>query len=196
MKTIMNSEDLTTIDQLTAFLEGTQRVAFEVASNKDSRYQWVQRTLVKFHYLSLSKQDKGVLIRYLMKVSGYSRQQITRLVKQYRDTGRLVRQQRTANGFSRRFTTKQPPASAGGCLVSDSRGRYACALHPVPHPHGYWQSKPLRDTTGSAGAFLVMGLCLQRHQFQARQGLSLSPKDCFLSSQNLLNNEQLAKLPR
>lgn len=106
MKTIMNAEDLTTIDQLIAFLDGTQLVAFEVASNKDSRYQWIQRTLVKFHYLSLSKQDKGVLIRYLMKVSGYSRQQITRLVKQYRDTGRLVRQQSTGNGFSRRFTSE------------------------------------------------------------------------------------------
>lgn len=102
----MNAEDLTTIDQLIAFLDGTQLVAFEVASNKDSRYQWIQRTLVKFHYLSLSKQDKGVLIRYFMKVSGYSRQQITRLVKQYRDTGRLVRQQSTGNGFSRRFTSE------------------------------------------------------------------------------------------
>ncbi len=48
MKTIMNAEDLTTISQLIAFLEGTQPVAFEVASNKDSRYQWVQRILVKF----------------------------------------------------------------------------------------------------------------------------------------------------
>ena len=100
----MNIEDLTTINQVIAFLEGTQRVAFEVADDKDSRYRWVQRTLVKFHYLSLSRPDKGVLIRYLMKISGYSRQQITRLIKQYRDTGRLVRQQRTVNGFSRRFT--------------------------------------------------------------------------------------------
>ena len=100
----MNAKDLTTIDQLSAFLEGTQRVAFEVASDKDSRYQWIQRTLVKFRYKSLRKPDKGVLIQYLVKVSGYSRQQITRLVKQYRDTGRLVRRQRTAKGFSRRFT--------------------------------------------------------------------------------------------
>ena len=104
MKTIMNAKDLTTIDQLSAFLEGTQRVAFEVASDKDSRYQWIQRTLVKFRYKSLRKPDKGVLIQYLVKVSGYSRQQITRLVKQYRDTGRLVRRQRTVKGFSRRFT--------------------------------------------------------------------------------------------
>ena len=100
----MNAKDLTTIDQLSAFLEGTQRVAFEVASDKDSRYQWIQRTLVKFRYKSLRKPDKGVLIQYLVKVSGYSRQRITRLVKQYRDTGRLVRRQRTVKGFSRRFT--------------------------------------------------------------------------------------------
>ena len=100
----MNAKDLTTIDQLSAFLEGTQRVAFEVASDKDNRYQWIQRTLVKFRYKSLRKPDKGVLIQYLVKVSGYSRQQITRLVKQYRDTGRLVRRQRTVKGFSRRFT--------------------------------------------------------------------------------------------
>ena len=100
----MNAKDLTTIDQLSAFLEGTQRVAFEVASDKDSRYQWIQRTLVKFRYKSLHKPDKGVLIQYLVKVSGYSRQQITHLVKQYRDTGRLVRRQRTVKGFSRRFT--------------------------------------------------------------------------------------------
>ena len=100
----MNAKDLTTIDQLSAFLEGTQRVAFEVASDKDSRYQWIRRTLVKFRYKSLRKPDKGVLIQYLVKVSGYSRQQITRLVKQYRDTGRLVRRQRTVKGFSRRFT--------------------------------------------------------------------------------------------
>ena len=94
----MSIEDLTTIDQVITFLEGTQRVIFEVPRDKDLRYQWVQRTLVKFHYLSLSRPDKGVLIRYLMRLSGYSRQQLTRLIKQYRDTGRLGRAER---GLSR-----------------------------------------------------------------------------------------------
>ena len=55
----MSIEDLTTIDQVTAFLEGTQRVIFEVPKDKDLRYQWVQRTLVKFHYLSLSRQGRA-----------------------------------------------------------------------------------------------------------------------------------------
>ena len=48
--------------------------------------------------------DKGVLIRYLMKVSGYSRAQVKRLIKHYRETGRLRPRQRTIRGFARRYT--------------------------------------------------------------------------------------------
>ena len=38
-------------------------------------------------------------MRFLIKLTGYSRQQITRLVKQCRDTGKIERQQRTYQGF-------------------------------------------------------------------------------------------------
>ncbi len=59
MKTIMKLEDLTTIDQLGDFLSGTQAVAFPVLSGKDPCYRWIQRELVKCHYLKLSRQEKG-----------------------------------------------------------------------------------------------------------------------------------------
>jgi len=72
MKTIMKLEDLTTIDQLTEFLSGTQAVAFLVSSDKDTCYRWIQDELARFRYRTLPRQSKGVLIRYLMKVSGYS----------------------------------------------------------------------------------------------------------------------------
>ena len=42
-------------------------------------------------------------MRYLIKVSGYSRQQLTRLVAQYRQSGRLQRCQRTVAGFKTRY---------------------------------------------------------------------------------------------
>ena len=71
MKTIMKLEDLTTIDQLTDFLSGTQAVAFSVISDTDACYRWIQGELVKFRYLKLPRQGKGVVIRYLMKISGY-----------------------------------------------------------------------------------------------------------------------------
>ena len=39
-----------------------------------------------------------------MKISGYSRQQLTRLIAQYRKMGRLQRRQRTVCGFKRKYT--------------------------------------------------------------------------------------------
>lgn len=68
----MKLEQLKTIGQLEAFLSGTQSVAFAVASNKDSNYRWIQGELVRFQYLSCARADKGVVIRYLIKVSGYT----------------------------------------------------------------------------------------------------------------------------
>jgi hypothetical protein len=104
MKTIMKLEDLTTIGQLTDFLTGTQAVAFSVLSDKETCYRWIQRELAKFQYLALSRPTKGVVIRYLMKISGYSRQQLTRLIAQYRQTGRLRCRQRTVSGFKLKYT--------------------------------------------------------------------------------------------
>ncbi len=100
----MNVEDLNSIEQLEHFLEGTQAVAFEVISGKDERYQWIQRKLIKFQHLTLGKRDRGAVIRFLGKVTGYSRQQLTRLIKQYRDKGELVRKQKTVNGFKKRYS--------------------------------------------------------------------------------------------
>ena len=54
----MKLEDLKTVDQLTSFLSGTQSVAFSVISDKDECYCWIQGELVKFRYLSLSRQEK------------------------------------------------------------------------------------------------------------------------------------------
>ena len=100
----MNVDKLNTIDQLTDFLDGTQPIAFCLASNKAERYQWVQQNIAKFHYRDLNKVDKGIVMRYLMKVSGYSPAQLKRLIKQYRGTGHLRPQQRTVAGFTRRYT--------------------------------------------------------------------------------------------
>lgn len=104
MKTIMTLDKLTTIDQLARFLDGSQVCAYEVQSSPQERYEYIKKILIQFRYHRLSKRDKGVVIRYLMKISGYSRQQLTRLIQQYRETGKCVRKQQTLRGFSRRYT--------------------------------------------------------------------------------------------
>ena len=100
----MKLDDLRSIDRLRDFLESTQDMAFAVLTGKDERYRWIHQTLIKFCYRRLSKADKGIVIRYLMKMSEYSRQQATRLIGQYIHCGQLRRRQCTVRGFQRRYT--------------------------------------------------------------------------------------------
>jgi hypothetical protein len=60
--------------------------------------------LIRYEYDKLKRPGKGLITRYLIKISGYSRQQLTRLIAQYRQGGKLVRRQRTTHGFSRCHT--------------------------------------------------------------------------------------------
>ena len=88
------------------FLAGTQPVTFSVLSTKEESYQWIQGNLLRFEYLTLSKPDKGLVCRYLEKVSGYSRQHLTRLIHVYRQSGCVTRRQRSVQGFARRYTVE------------------------------------------------------------------------------------------
>lgn len=100
----MKLENLKTIAQLEDFLSGNQKVAYGVATSKDERYQFVESTLKRFMYKNLKRQEKGVLIKFLIKISGYSRQQLTRMISQYVKSGYIVRHQKTTNGFERKYT--------------------------------------------------------------------------------------------
>jgi len=86
---MMKIEHLKTIEALESFLEASQPVVFSVLGNKTERYHFIRKTLVTFRYATLSKKDKGVVVRYWLKMTGYSRQQTTRLIKQYIDTGKI-----------------------------------------------------------------------------------------------------------
>jgi hypothetical protein len=100
----MTLSKLTTTEQLKHFLDGTQICAHTVLGGKDERCQWVRKTLIQFRYIALKRADKGIVRGYLMKISGYPRQQLTRLIKQHLKTGKIVRHQQTNRGFYVRYT--------------------------------------------------------------------------------------------
>ena len=79
---IMSLEQLNSIDDVRGFLEGTQAVIFGVAATKKERYRWIQKALVKHWYMLLNKAGKGLITRYLMKVTSYSHAQTKRLIRQ------------------------------------------------------------------------------------------------------------------
>ena len=100
----MKIENLDTIEALEAFLQGNQLVAFSVLGNKVERYSFIRKTLVKFDYITLPRKDKGIVIRYLIKMTEYSRQQLTRLIKQYIKTGKINWTPCRSNGFTKKYT--------------------------------------------------------------------------------------------
>lgn len=99
----MEEARLQTLAQVKAFLDGTAEVAFRVP--KAERHRFVERVLKRFGYAQHGRADKGVLLRYLERMTGLSRQQVTRLVQQYRKDGKLSkRQSAPRHGFTHRFT--------------------------------------------------------------------------------------------
>jgi len=106
MRTIMNIENLSTIESLENFLQGNQAIAYSVLGDKTERYQFIRKTLVKFSYVRCSKKDKGVINAFLRKISGYSRQQLTRLVRQHKQSGHIKWRPSRTNGFACKYTSK------------------------------------------------------------------------------------------
>jgi len=79
----MNKAKLTTVEQIRLFLSGT-----------------------RFSYRNLTKSEKGILLRYMERVSGYSRQQLTRLVQRFLKNRQLAKQYHPSkNGFERRYNS-------------------------------------------------------------------------------------------
>jgi transposase InsO family protein len=99
----MNDRQLQTLAQLQAFLDGTTAVDFAVAA--EERYGFIGRTVRRFSYRRLKRVEKAVVLRFLERVSGYSRQQLTRLVKRGADRAPLLKGYRgSRTSFSSVYT--------------------------------------------------------------------------------------------
>ena len=102
----MNETKLTRLEQVRAFLAGTAEVGFCVPDKgEDGRYRHIAAVLSRFGYQRLKKPDKGLILRYLERTTGYSRQQITRLVGRWCG-GKTLRKGYRAptHGWERKFT--------------------------------------------------------------------------------------------
>ena len=99
----MNDKQLATLAQVKAFLKGTTTVDFAVADTE--RYAFIARTLQRFGYRRRGRADKGVVLRFLERVSGYSRQQLTRLVQRGKQRCPLTKRYcASRTSFARTYT--------------------------------------------------------------------------------------------
>ncbi|MBU4210138.1 integrase [Patescibacteria group bacterium] len=78
----MNDSRLNNINQLKAFLKGTQKLDLSLRkASLEKRYKFIDQTIDRFQYKYLRKKDKRIILCYLKKLTGYRKAQIHRLVK-------------------------------------------------------------------------------------------------------------------
>ena len=68
-----------TIDQIREFakLDMSPKLGFP---SKKEKYKWIDTVLIRFRYRSLKKNDKGVVRKYIQKMTSLSDSQITKII--------------------------------------------------------------------------------------------------------------------
>lgn len=100
----MNEVKLETIEQMREFLAGTAEVTFSIPADQASLHGFVAGVLRRCRYFKLSRGARGVVIAYIQRLSGYSRQHLTKLIARYRDVQSLTPLSRTSRtSFGARF---------------------------------------------------------------------------------------------
>ena len=102
----MNDGQLQTVERVRGFLEGSEAVEFRGLTAQE-KYYWIEEVLIRFKYHRLKRGEKGVIRRYIEKVTGYSRSQVSRLIAEYKRTGRLRRMQYRRHRFPRKYTPSE-----------------------------------------------------------------------------------------
>ena len=84
----MDDAENLSLEAIGRFVEASEDIRFE-AENRQQLYAWVERVLVGQQYAQLGKAARGLVRRYIEKMTGLSRAQVTRLIARYTASGRV-----------------------------------------------------------------------------------------------------------
>jgi len=103
----LHTQGLQTLAQVRAFVSGNEPISFTL-TDRPAAYDWMSDTLGQFGYALCKRSDKGALRRYLRKVTGFSRAQVARCIKQFTTDGGRIKDRRRAPSvpFVRRYTAE------------------------------------------------------------------------------------------
>ncbi len=100
----MDDSEAGSLEQIRVFLAGSGEVRF-AGQRREEVYAWVERTLVRHQYASLNRPGKGLVRRYIGRMTGLSRAQTTRLIAAYGSCGRVKAAVYQRTKFVARYTS-------------------------------------------------------------------------------------------
>ena len=99
---MQNAEELNP-EQISEFLKASHGIVFS-GQGRAEIYGWTQQVLIAQEYASLGKKERGAVRAYITKVTGLSLPQAARLIRMYRETGRIEQQPHQRRQFPRKYT--------------------------------------------------------------------------------------------
>ena len=84
----MDDAEKLSLESIGQFVTAREDIRFE-AQDRQQLYDWVEQVLVGREYGQLGKAARGLVRRYIEKMSGLSRAQVTRLIALYTASGRV-----------------------------------------------------------------------------------------------------------
>jgi hypothetical protein len=85
-----------------------KKVGSEVVDFSDQttpeKYNWIEEVLIRFKYHQRKRGEKRVIRRYIERITGYSRSQVSRLITEYKQSGKLKRMPYRRHRFPRKYT--------------------------------------------------------------------------------------------
>ena len=99
----MHQAEKLSLDQIEAFLRASEEVRFE-AETREQVYPWMEQVLRLQQYQQQGRKARGLLRRYLAKLTGLSRAQVTRLIARYQAQRELQPVVYRRHRFAQRYT--------------------------------------------------------------------------------------------
>jgi transposase InsO family protein len=100
----MNEAQVRTLEQVREVLAGTHLLEMRPMADEEGRYAWIEAVLKRFAYRGLARVERGAVLEYVQRMSGYSRAQVTRLVSRWMSRKPLVKRYRAPeHAFARRY---------------------------------------------------------------------------------------------
>lgn len=112
MTITMKDTRLPSILELHELLTGSEGLSFSSVDRAEA-YVWIEETLRTYDYLHRSRKDKGLIRRYIAKMTGYSRAQIARFIREYRKTTHVAVRTVYRHRFPTRYTREDVVLLAG-----------------------------------------------------------------------------------
>jgi transposase InsO family protein len=91
------------LEEIRRFVEASEAIRF-AGEKREQVYGWIERVLCQQEYARQGKAARGLLRRYIEKMTGMSRAQVTRLIGRYLASGRVGDRVYRRHRFAQRYT--------------------------------------------------------------------------------------------